>query len=195
MRLLDGEPIFSATDLVGFAACEHLTQLELSAIRGERKRPQRHDPLLDILSRKGEEHEADVLAAHTTGTDGIVHVDSDTKTRAGIETAAVETIAAMRAGAPTIYQATFFHDGWVGHADFLDRVEQPSALGAWSYEVADAKLARSVKAAALVQLGEYSEHVTRIQGRAPGEMHVITGDGVTHSFRLAVNAGRKRARL
>ena len=41
MQLLDGEPVYSPSDLVGFAACEHLTQLELAATRGELERPQR----------------------------------------------------------------------------------------------------------------------------------------------------------
>ncbi len=40
----------------------------------------------------------------------------------------------MRAGAEVIYQATFARDGWRGRADFLVRVDEPSDLGAWSYE-------------------------------------------------------------
>jgi hypothetical protein len=31
MQTIDGHPVFSATDLVGFLACEHLTALELAA--------------------------------------------------------------------------------------------------------------------------------------------------------------------
>ena len=63
----------------------------------------------------------------------------------------------MAAGAEIIYQAVLF-DGerWRGQADFLERVERPSALGAWSYEVADTKLARSVKPQAVLQLCLYS---------------------------------------
>ena len=50
MRLLEGELILSPSDLTGYAACEHLTQLELLAARGECERPTREDPLLDVLS-------------------------------------------------------------------------------------------------------------------------------------------------
>ena len=51
MHLLDdGTFALSPSDLTGFAACEHLTQLELSAARGERDRPKRDDPMLDVLS-------------------------------------------------------------------------------------------------------------------------------------------------
>ena len=94
MRLLDGETIYSASDLVGFAACEHLTQLELSAARGERKRPERHDPLLEVLSRKGTEHEQNVLGGYhdPNGAREIVRIQADTHDRAGLEAAAAETI-------------------------------------------------------------------------------------------------------
>ncbi|MDP9331964.1 MAG: TM0106 family RecB-like putative nuclease [Actinomycetota bacterium] len=184
MRILDGEPLFSATDLVGFAACGHLTQLELAATRGEIARPNRSDPLLDILVRRGEAHEADLLADHPGGVD-VVRIVTDTRTRAGIEAGAAETEAAMRRGAATIYQATFFHHGWVGHADFVDRVDTPSALGDWSYEAMDAKLTTTVRASALLQLCEYSEQLERVQGRAPEHMYVVTGDNMPHTFRVA----------
>src|SRR4051794_9914290 len=184
MRVLEGSTIYSASDLVGFAACEHLTQLELAAARGEIKRPNRADPLLDIMVRRGEAHEAALLRDHA-GARGVVVVEADTTSRAGLERAARDTEAAMRAGAPVIYQAAFLHDGWVGHADFVERVDTPSDLGNWSYEVADAKLTRTVRASALLQLCEYSAHVARLQGRAPEQIHVITGDEARHTFRLA----------
>jgi predicted RecB family nuclease len=193
LRLLDGETIYSATDLVGFAACEHLTQLELAAARGEITRPQREDPLLDILVRRGEEHEADLLAAYPGEPLAMIRIERGSGDRASLRAAAAATIEAMKAGAPMIYQAAFLHDGWVGYADFVERVEQPSTLGDWSYEVADAKLARSVRASALVQLCEYSEHLARIQGVAPQRIHVITGDGVRHPFRLADYAAYHRS--
>ena len=34
MQLIGGNPVFAATDLVGFLACEHLTALELAALAG-----------------------------------------------------------------------------------------------------------------------------------------------------------------
>ena len=34
MQLIDGQPVYSATDLVGFLACEHLTNLERAALAG-----------------------------------------------------------------------------------------------------------------------------------------------------------------
>ncbi len=91
----------------------------------------------------------------------------------------------MRDGAAVIYQAVFFTGRWAGYADFLLRVDAPSNLGPWSYEVADAKLARSVKAAAVLQCCAYTEWVADIQGVVPEHLHVITGDGEKHPFRVA----------
>ena len=64
--------------------------------------------------------------------------------------------------------------GAVG-SDFLVRVNTPSALGSWSYEVVETKLARSTKATALVQLCFYSDLLARIQGVEPQWMHVVLG--------------------
>jgi len=54
-------------------------------------------------------------------------------------------------------------------------VEKPSALGAWSYEVVDTKLARHVKASALLQICSYIEQLAEIQGLEPEFMHVALG--------------------
>ena len=74
-----------------------------------------------------------------------------------------------------------------GYADFLRRVEHPSNLGDWSYEVWDTKLARHAKASAVLQLCLYSDMVSELQGVQPEEMHLALG-GVqreTVSFRVA----------
>ena len=98
-----------------------------------------------------------------------------------------QTLAAMRAGADVIVQGAFIHDGWGGRTDILKRVEKPSALGAWSYEVIDTKLARRTKGATLLQLCVYSELSSQRQGRVPEYMHVVKpGSGFEpESFRTA----------
>src|SRR5437868_3566888 len=57
--------------------------------------------------------------------------------------------------------------------------------GAHSYEVVDTKLARSAKAAALLQTSLYSELVTGMQGRPPEWMHLALGDGTRPRFRVS----------
>jgi uncharacterized protein len=81
----------------------------------------------------------------------------------------------MRRGDDVIYQATFFDGRWLGHADFLVRVDEPSALGTWSYEIVDTKLARHTKASALLQICSYVDQLARIQGHEPEWMYVALG--------------------
>ena len=86
----------------------------------------------------------------------------------------------MRGGADVVYQATFFDGTWRGHADFLlrrDHVpgEPDSAFGPWHYEVADTKLARHVKASAILQICSYVEQLTAVQGLQPEYLYVVLG--------------------
>ncbi len=178
MQLIDGQPVFSATDLVGFLACEHLTALESASIAGLVKRPTRPDPELDLIQQRGREHERRYLADLEAAGRRVTRIEPD----AAIENrgeqlrhAAAQTEAAIRRGDDVIYQATFFDGRWLGYADFLLRVETSSGLGAWSYEITDTKLARHTKASALLQICTYVEALTRIQGCQPEWMHVALG--------------------
>ncbi len=93
----------------------------------------------------------------------------------------------MRDRADVIYQATLFDGQWVGHADFLIRTDRPSALGDWSYDIADTKLARRLKVPALLPMATYALRVTELQGIAPGRLVVVTGDKVEHPWRLSTS--------
>ena len=44
MQIINGQLVYSATDLVGFLACEHLTNLDRAATDGLVQRPMRVDP-------------------------------------------------------------------------------------------------------------------------------------------------------
>ena len=148
MQIVDGQPVFAATDLVGFLACPHRFQLERAALAGLVQKPVRHDPAIELIAKRGYEHEQRYLADLRANGRTVVAIQRDGSSSDGLpdpgaelRAAASETIAAMQAGADVIYQATFFDGRWRGHADFLLRVETPSTFGAWSYEVADTKLA------------------------------------------------------
>src|SRR6266851_7990992 len=99
MQYLDGRLIVSPTDLTGFLECEHLTQLELSAARGELKRPEREDPELEILARRGREHEARHLDGLRTDGRRVVEFDFPDGTLGGLQDANARTVGAMRDGA------------------------------------------------------------------------------------------------
>src|SRR5437763_11219035 len=90
----------------------------------------------------------------------------------------------MTEGVDVIYQGTFFDGRWRCHPDFLIRVERPSKLGDYSYEVADAKLARKAKAAAVLQCCVYSEQLAATQGVDPEHLTLILGDDTEEELRF-----------
>lgn len=185
----DGSVILSATDLVGFLACDHLSTLELGRIAGRWERPHRSDdPTIALIQEKGDLHEADYLAALRASGLLVVEIPKgDLRTPEDLRTAQIATLAAMRDGADVVFQATFFDGRWRGHADFLfKRADRPSpGLGSWSYDIADTKLARSVKGGAILQMCVYADLLERLQGIAPEYLDVITGDRVRHPYRTA----------
>lgn len=198
MRMVDGMAVFSPSDLTGYLACDHLLTLELRAIAGELVRPQREDPELDVLARRGLEHETRYLELLRAEGRSVVVVGGDQATLSSSGIARLrelqeQTVAALRAGPDVIYQGAFFDGRWQGFADFLLRVDAPSDLGAFSYEVADTKLARHAKAAALLQTCAYSSQLEAVQGRPPERIHVVLGDRTTASFRYADCAAYFRA--
>src|SRR5438552_8555314 len=151
MQFLDGRLIVSPSDLTGFLECEHLTQQELAAARGDVERPVRKDPELEVLTRRGLEHEARHMASLRSGHRRVVEFPFPEGTIAGLSQAQAQTVAAMREGVDVIYQGTFFDRRWRCHPDFLLRIDRPGRLGPYSYQVADTKLARKAKAAAVLQ--------------------------------------------
>ncbi len=193
MDRIDGTPVYSATDLVAYLACEHLTQLERAAIAGLVKRPMRDDPELDIIRRRGFQHEARYLADLTAQGRTVVEIEQDGSIADRgdqLRQAAQSTIDAMAAGADVIYQATFFDGTFRGHADFLLRVDSPERASRWGpyhYEVADTKLARHVKASAILQICSYVDQLERIQGVRPVWLHVALGGSARAVERLRVD--------
>ena len=148
------------------------------------------DPLLELLQEKGIEHEAAYLEKLEADGKQVVRFGDIPKERHHPEEyrrRAAETLEAMRSGADVIFQGTLFDGEWLGLVDFLIRVETPSDLGAWSYEVVDAKLTREAKATAILQTCVYSELLTPVQGREPEQVHLNLGGPRPRleSFRLA----------
>ena len=193
MQSIDGRPVYAATDLVAYLACEHLTGLERAALAGLVKRPMRDDPELDIIRQRGFEHERRFLAdLQADGRQAVtIELDGSIEDRGDqLRAAAAATIEAMAAGSDVIFQATFFDGTWRGHADFLLRVDDPARPSRWGpfhYEVADTKLARHVKASAVLQICSYIDQLERLQGVAPEWLHVALGGSARTVERLRVD--------
>jgi len=159
----------SASDLVGYLNCRHLSALERAVAEGVVKRPYVWDPLLKILWERGSIHEQKFVEHLMKAGLEVVRIDGFDVSREAV----AATTAAMRQGAQIIAQGAFSHQGWVGRADILRRVEVPSLLGAWSYEAIDTKLARETKAGAVLQLCLYSDLIKEVQGLVPEHMFVV----------------------
>ena len=169
--MLDNRGILnlSATDLAGHLSCDHLTQLDAEVARGARAKPKNWDPLLEILRKRGDQHEQAYLDYLQAAGHDIVRIEG-----IGLEEEQVQqTLAAMSSGAPIISQGVLLHERWGGRADILRRVDTPSGLGNWSYEVIDTKLAKETKGGSVLQLCLYTDLVASVQNLTPEFMYVV----------------------
>jgi predicted RecB family nuclease len=174
----DDRRAFSPSALNRFLACEHRTYLDILERRGE-MRGLRLPPDMSLLFERGDRHEDAVVAGLAAeGLDIVALEDRD----ATVEERARRTIAAMREGRGILHQGCFARDGWLGYPDFLIRIDKPSDLGAWSYEVYDAKLGSHPQPRHIFQLLFYTDELERLQGRRPERMHLMLGDGTAPAF-------------
>jgi predicted RecB family nuclease len=163
---------FTATDIANFVACRHLLTLKMEAAEGKIKKPYFHDLGVELLRELGERHEAayfDQLASRPGCR--VISIPTDGEWSQAV----AETKQAIAGGADVIYQATFQDGNWGGRADFIVRVDTPSSLGPFSYEVVETKLTKSTRVRAILQLCFYSELLEKIQGVQPDSMHVVLG--------------------
>jgi len=182
MHVHGHELVLSATDLSNFLGCRHRTGLDMAVAYGKLRRPYHDDPLLELLWQRGDEHEKRFVewlrAAGRTVVD-LGELD-DPVERVQI------TLEEMTKGTDVIVQGGLSDDRWFGKPDVMRRVSRPSALGHWSYEISDTKLARETRAGTILQLGLYSEMLAIAQGARPECFHVVTPDATTpvHTYRV-----------
>ena len=136
--------------------------------------PDEADPELQLVAAKGLEHETRYLHALREREPAMVELSRDHPP--------ADTLAAMRAGAPVIFQGCLADGAWHGYPDFLFRVDGESAVGAWHYEPWDTKLARSPRPYFLTQLCAYADLLERVQGRRPRSLVIILGNGEERRF-------------
>lgn len=178
--------ILSASDLMRFQGCRHATTLDLAWLdRGDGQfggiGPKPDDESATLLQAKGDAHERAFLADLKASVTGVEEIETK---RAPFAAAHTMTRAALKAGRPIIYQAALAGSAWAGYADFLARVERPSKLGDFSYEVIDTKLKRSPSPSHVLQLALYSDLLADLQGASPEHIHVVLGDRTRATLRL-----------
>ena len=178
MQLVNDHLVFSATDLSHFLECPHRTLLDRAVAFGAPKPPRYDDPALEVLRERGLQHERAYLEARAAEGLRMVEIAAPDPSLADAERwkrRREATVAAMRGGADVVYQGSLFDGTWRGHPDFLVRVDEPSALGDWSYDVVDTKLAREAKGGALLQVLLYADLVEAVQGSLPRRVHLALG--------------------
>ena len=87
------------------------------------------------------------------------------------------TVEAMRSGADYIWQASLRNEEMRGSADLLERIEQPSQLGGWSYIPIECKLSSHPKPIYLVQACAYCELLEPLLGQRPQHFKLYLGGG------------------
>ena len=175
-----GSVLFSPSDLVSFLECRHsslLSRLALSVGTEKAK----DDASLELLKKKGIEHERAYLARLREEGGRIIEIPDNIDTPIRVE----RSLEAMREGAEVIYQAAFSSFPWIGYADFLIKIARPSTLGDFSYEALDTKLARNPGPKHIIQLCAYSDFLTQVQGFVPEQVHLFLGNGQKQSFKLS----------
>ncbi len=169
MKKIGSEFHLSASDLVGYLNCHYLSALDRAVVEGALARPSVWDPLLQVLLKRGSIHEQNYIVHLEKSGLKILRIGGFDVTEGAVE----ETLSAMKQGVAVIAQGALSYAGWSGRADILRRVEKPSAIGDWSYEVIDTKLARKTKAGTILQLCLYSDLLTKVQDIAPEYMYIV----------------------
>lgn len=167
---------FTPTDLSDSINCAHLFAEKLKMARGDRAWPPR-EAEDNLVQRKGDEHEAEYLAALKAAGKNVAEIEIDdsdwtvpiAKTLEAINDPAVDVV----------FQAHLTKGNWRGRADFMERDPETGL-----FEVMDTKLARKVKPYMVLQLCIYSDALADIQGTLPERMHIVLGDGKRDTLRV-----------
>lgn len=170
MRKIGESLVLGANDIVGYLNCRHLSSLDQAVAEGLIPNPAVRFPRrLHLFRKRGAIHEQNYIRHLTEAGLGIIRIDGVGVT----EKAVSETLAAMKQGTDVIVQGALSGHGWAGRADILHRVDKPSAIGDWSYEVTETGLARETKSGTILQLCLYTDLLGNTQGIEPEYMHVV----------------------
>lgn len=164
MQKIKNKIRLSASDLVNFLGCKHLTELDRKVVNGELDKPDWNDPVISILHRKGLEHESSYVKYLEES--GLSLIDLTNKSYSEVENA-------MEEGYDIITQRTLQDGQLMGRTDILKKVNGKSKFGDYSYEVEDTKLSLVTKAGTVLQLCLYSELLTILQEAIPVKMNVV----------------------
>ena len=158
MLIEGGSFVLSPSDLTATASCEFGWLRNVDAKLGRIAAVERRaDAMMERTAVLGDVHEVRVLdALRAQHGEGVVELAKpqpyDPTTLSDFHS---RTITHLKAGVDVLFQGVLFDGGFGGMADFI--VRQPDG----TYQVQDAKLARSAKVTALLQIAAYADLLDR----------------------------------
>ena len=137
------------------------------------------DPFLQALSRKGIEHEADVLESDYPEMEKVSYETP--------EEGFMMALQSMAKGTKALSNLPLFYlpEGMHGYADVLEKQDGDSLWGNHHYAVREIKVARNLTDAHRLQAAFYTLMIGRIQQRVPERFSVTNGDGETFQYGYA----------
>jgi uncharacterized protein len=172
-------PVISPADLVDLLECDHRSTLHYALSAKVEGAPRPEAPQNLLVAKHGIAHEqATLTKLQEKYGAGVIRIELPAPQPDALVKAAEETRVAIESAAPVIYQAVFYDGKFYGRADFLIRTKNGE------YEPHDTKLTRHPKPSAVLQLTTYAAALRDAGYPAGPEMHLILGDGTTHSYRV-----------
>lgn len=173
----------STTDLLKFLACEELTTFDLLRSAGILS-PLARESDNTIAQRLGLETEYDALGIFEERYGEAVRISGND------EIAFELTLTAMKSGAKLIYQGVLFYFEkefvYESRPDFLVRADYDSKFGNYAYEPVDSKLGKSPGLDGLLQILDYGDVLSKIQGALPKKVHLFLAGAEQVSYRSEV---------
>ena len=175
MRFENGTWTYSPSDLITFLESDYVSWMD--RLYSEDKtavEPDRESGLIATIHAEGVSHEARFIDELRLSGREVVDLAKGTL---------AATVGATHSAREVIYQARLELRPFAGFPDFLVRMDGPSNLGNYHYEIWDTKLSRETKPYFLVQLCCYAEMLEALQGSRPEYVSVVLGTKERRSFR------------
>lgn len=181
MQKRDNQLLFSPSDLVTFVKSPFASWMNRKHLEDPGFAvPDEDDPMLQVLSKRGDEHERRCLAEMQA--QGLDVIEISERGQQGYEM----TSAAIAEKRGVIFQANLRSERFAGFADFLVLNDRGDGQmdGHIGYSIWDAKLSRHPKPYFITQLCCYARMYEAMSGMAPDSMGVILGTGEKVEYRV-----------
>lgn len=175
MKKQSGSVVYSPSDLVRFFGSPFASWMERYLLENPGAVvPDQDTEDRKLVAQTGMQHEDSVLQELKLATPGLVEIH-----KSSFASAQAETLSAISAKAPVIFQAALQAGAFAGYADFL------ILDSAGNYQVWDTKLAQSPKPNYAIQLCCYSEMLAAVAGQSmPEKFGIILGNNKRPEFRV-----------